>query len=199
MFQSYNLLPSFTAVENVELPMIYGSTRKRRERAKAALDRVGMADRADEMPSMLAHGPRKRVAMARALVAEPRLLLLDEPASGLNESELPGLGELITDLAGQTSVVVIEHRMDLMMSICDEIFVLDFGKVIASGTPEQVQSNPAVTAAYLGETGAEGSVLENATFATGLDDADAVPAPADDGRGDGEVTQAFGKVEGGDE
>jgi branched-chain amino acid transport system ATP-binding protein len=123
-----------------------------RARSIEALDRLGVADRAEEMPGSLAHGPRKRVAMARALAAEPRLLLLDEPASGLNESELPGLGELITDVARDTSVVVIEHRMDLMMSICEQIFVLDFGKVISSGTPAQVQADPAVTAAYLGET-----------------------------------------------
>jgi branched-chain amino acid transport system ATP-binding protein len=192
----------------IAAPWADADERRLRAASLAALDRLGVADRADEMPSMLAHGPRKRVAMARALVAEPRLLLLDEPASGLNESELPGLGELITDLAEQTSVVVIEHRMDLMMSICEQIFVLDFGKVIASGTPAEVQANPAVTAAYLGETDGQGSVLENATLATGLDDADfgagragaaaAAAAPADDGR-DGEITQTFGKAEAGDE
>jgi branched-chain amino acid transport system ATP-binding protein len=195
----------------------WADTDERRLRAQslAALDRLGVADRADEMPSMLAHGPRKRVAMARALVAEPRLLLLDEPASGLNESELPGLGELITELAQQTSVVVIEHRMDLMMSICEQIFVLDFGKVIASGTPAEVQADPAVTAAYLGEAGGDGGVLENAALASGLDDADfaagpagrelagrepaAAAAPADDGLDSGEITQTFEKVEAGDE
>jgi branched-chain amino acid transport system ATP-binding protein len=128
-----------------------------RQRAMTALDRMGVADVADDMPSALAHGPRKRVAMARALVSEPKLLLLDEPASGLNESELPGLGDLICELTTQTSVVVIEHRMDLMMSICERIFVLDFGKVISSGTPEEVQADPAVTAAYLGAEGVEGT------------------------------------------
>jgi branched-chain amino acid transport system ATP-binding protein len=128
-----------------------------RVRALAALGRLGVADLAEERPSALAHGPRKRVAMARALVSEPRLLLLDEPASGLNESELPGLGELICEMAEQASVVVIEHRMDLMMAICEQIFVLDFGKVISAGTPEQVQADPAVTAAYLGTDGAEAS------------------------------------------
>jgi branched-chain amino acid transport system ATP-binding protein len=188
----------------VAAPWADADERRLRAASLAALDRLGVADRADEMPSMLAHGPRKRVAMARALVAEPRLLLLDEPASGLNESELPGLGELITDLAEQTSVVVIEHRMDLMMAICEQIFVLDFGKVIASGTPAEVQANPAVTAAYLGETDGAGSVLENATLATGLDDAGrpgpaAAAAPAGDGRDDSEITQTFGKVEAGDE
>ena len=118
--------------------------------AMSALDRMAVGELADSMPDTLAYGLRKRVALARALVARPRLLLLDEPASGLSEKELPELGELITQVAEDTGVVVIEHRMDLMMSICNTIFVLDFGKLIAAGTPEQVQANPAVTAAYLG-------------------------------------------------
>jgi len=123
-----------------------------------ALDQVGAADLADSMPGALPHGPRKRVALARALVAQPRLLLLDEPASGLSENELPELGELMRRLADEISVVVIEHRMDLMMKVCDTIFVLDFGKVIAAGPPAQVQADPAVTAAYLGaENGAGGN------------------------------------------
>jgi branched-chain amino acid transport system ATP-binding protein len=154
-----------------------------RHRAVAALDRLGVADLADDLPSALAHGPRKRVAMARALVAEPKLLLLDEPASGLNESELPGLGELICELATDTTVVVIEHRMDLMMSICERIFVLDFGKVISSGTPEQVQADPAVTAAYLGTEGVAGA--DEMRAALGLNgpadgpDTGGPPGPAD--------------------
>jgi branched-chain amino acid transport system ATP-binding protein len=132
------------------LPRSDRDERRLREQAIRALDRVGVADLADSMPGELPHGPRKRVALARALAAQPRLLLLDEPASGLSENELPELGQLMRKLADDTSVVVIEHRMDLMMSVCDTIFVLDFGKVIAAGTPEQVQSDPAVTAAYLG-------------------------------------------------
>jgi branched-chain amino acid transport system ATP-binding protein len=132
------------------LPRSDADERRLREQALLALDRVGAADLADSMPGALPHGPRKRVALARALVAQPRLLLLDEPASGLSENELPELGTLMTRLAQDTSLVVIEHRMDLMMSVCDTIFVLDFGKVIAAGTPAQVQADPAVTAAYLG-------------------------------------------------
>ena len=121
-----------------------------RQRSLAALDQVGVADQAGRLPDQLAYGLRKRVALARALVAGPRVLLLDEPASGLSEAELPGLGELITQLAADASVVVVEHRMDLMMSVCQAIAVLDFGKLIAHGTPEEVQADPAVTAAYLG-------------------------------------------------
>jgi branched-chain amino acid transport system ATP-binding protein len=132
------------------LPRSDADERRLRDHAQQVLELAGVGDCADAMPDTLAHGQRKRVALARALVSRPRLLLLDEPASGLAESELAELGELITELARQCTVVVIEHRMDLMMSICELIHVLDFGKAIASGTPEEVQANPAVTAAYLG-------------------------------------------------
>ncbi len=138
------------------LPRSDADERALRERALTALERVGVADLAGHRPETLAHGPRKRVALARALDARPRLLLLDEPASGLSENELPELGELISQLGGETAVVVIEHRMDLMMSVCDTIFVLDFGRVIASGSPAEIQSDPAVTAAYLGAEAADG-------------------------------------------
>ncbi len=126
-----------------------------RDRALAALDRAGLPDAAERLPGQLSYAHRKRVALARALVAEPRLLLLDEPASGLTEGELPELGELISQLAGDACVVVVEHRMDLMMSVCDSIAVLDFGKLIAFGPPQQVQADPAVTAAYLGVEGTD--------------------------------------------
>jgi branched-chain amino acid transport system ATP-binding protein len=132
------------------LPRSDRDERQLRKLAVESLDRVGAADLADASPGTLAYGLRKRVALARALIARPRLLLLDEPASGLAESELPELGDLISRLTDDTSVVVIEHRMDLMMSVCHTITVLDFGKVIADGTPAEVQASPAVTAAYLG-------------------------------------------------
>ena len=127
-----------------------------RQRSLAALDRVGVADEAGRLPDQLAYGLRKRVALARALVTGPRVLLLDEPASGLSEAELPELGDLISSLAEDASVVVVEHRRDLMMSVCQAIAVLDFGRLIAHGTPEAVQADPAVTDAYLGTEGPAG-------------------------------------------
>jgi branched-chain amino acid transport system ATP-binding protein len=139
------------------LPRAGRDERRLRELALQALDRVGAADAAHAMPAELPYGMRKRVALARALAAGPRLILLDEPASGLAETELADLGRLIRGLAAEGSLVVVEHHMDLMMSVCDSITVLDFGKVIAAGTPREVQDDPAVTAAYLGtEAGGTG-------------------------------------------
>jgi len=141
-----------------------------RQRSLAALGRLGVADQADRLPDQLAYGLRKRVALARALATEPRVLLLDEPASGLSEAELPELGDLITELATDASVVVVEHRMDLMMSVCQAIAVLDFGRLIAHGTPEEVQADPAVTDAYLGTedpTGQDGPGEQDGESADG--------------------------------
>ncbi len=142
------------------LPRAGRDERRLRDLARQALDRVGAADAADARPGELSYGMRKRVALARALVAKPSLILLDEPASGLDESELAELVELIRDLATEGSLVVVEHHMDLMMSVCDSITVLDFGKVIATGTPLQVQDDPAVTAAYLGAPGDQAPASE---------------------------------------
>src|SRR6201992_393031 len=132
------------------LPRSDRDERRLRQRALDALDRLGVADLADRKPDTLSYGLRKRVALARALAAEPRLILLDEPASGLPENELPELGDLIRDLTTEAGVVVIEHRMDLVMSVCDTIFVLDFGKLIGHGSRAQAQADPVVPAAYLG-------------------------------------------------
>jgi branched-chain amino acid transport system ATP-binding protein len=137
------------------LPRSERDERRLRQEAGQALDRVGAGEVADARPGELPFGMRKRVALARALAARPKLLLLDEPASGLAEGELAELGGLIRELATEMSLVIVEHHMDLMMSVCDSLVVLDFGKVISRGSPQEVQADPAVTAAYLGASGSE--------------------------------------------
>jgi branched-chain amino acid transport system ATP-binding protein len=122
-----------------------------RDRALAALDELGAAHYADRLPGSLPYPVQKRVALARALVAEPEMLLLDEPASGLGEDEMAELGALIRTLTARMAVVLVEHHMDLVMSVCDRITVLDFGKVVADGPPDEVRDDPAVVDAYLGE------------------------------------------------
>jgi branched-chain amino acid transport system ATP-binding protein len=122
-----------------------------RDRAMAALAELGVDGYAARLPGSLPYPVQKRVSLARALAAEPELLLLDEPASGLGADEMAELGALIGALTERMSVVLVEHHMDLVMSVCDRITVLDFGKVVADGTPDEVRDDPAVIDAYLGE------------------------------------------------
>ena len=124
--------------------------RQVRERSMAALEAVGAARYAAQYPGSLPYPVQKRVALARALVVEPDLLLLDEPAAGLSNDDMDELGATIRELSGRMAVMLVEHHMDLVMSVCDRLTVLDFGKVIANGTPEQIRNDPAVLEAYLG-------------------------------------------------
>lgn len=133
------------------LPRSGREERALRERAMTVLAELGVADHAHRLPPSLPYAIRKRVALARALVAEPELLLLDEPASGLSDEEMAALGDLIRGLTDRMSVMLVEHHMDLVMRVCDDITVLDFGRVIAHGSPDQVRTDPAVLAAYLGD------------------------------------------------
>jgi branched-chain amino acid transport system ATP-binding protein len=142
------------------LPRSSRDERRLRQVASEALDLVGAGAVADTLPGELPYGMRKKVALARALAAKPKLLLLDEPASGLAEEELAELGRLIRALAAQMSLVIVEHHMDLMMSVCDSLVVLDFGKVISHGTPQEIQADPAVTAAYLGTSESAGDTSD---------------------------------------
>ena len=122
-----------------------------RLRAQALLSRLGLSGVAGRLPGQLPYGLQKRVVMARALIAEPSLLLLDEPASGLGERDMGDLRGLLGELRQQMGVLLIEHHMDVVMSVCDRLVVLDFGRVIATGTPEVIRANPEVTTAYLGQ------------------------------------------------
>ncbi|MEV8508709.1 ABC transporter ATP-binding protein [Actinoplanes sp. NPDC051475] len=141
--QGVGLFSGLTVLENV-LVAAPGGT----DRAMAALERCGVGPQAKDLPGKLPYALRKRVALARALVAEPRLLLLDEPAGGLGAEEIDELRELIDGLP--CSVLLVEHHMDLVMAVCDEILVLDFGRPVAYGTPAEIRTDEAVADAYLG-------------------------------------------------
>ncbi len=121
-----------------------------KERVQAALERVYVGGVAQRRADTLAYPDTKRVSIARALVAEPEILLLDEPAGGLGPQDIEWLNGLINNLKSQTSIIIVEHHMDVVMSVCDRIYVLNFGEIIASGTPSQVREDQAVIHAYLG-------------------------------------------------
>jgi ABC-type branched-subunit amino acid transport system ATPase component len=122
-----------------------------RARALGLLRRVGMADRADEPAASLSYGEQRRVEIARALAASPAVLLLDEPTAGMNPAEVASIGEVIREVArGGQSVLLVEHNVKLVMDVCDRVTVLDFGKVIAEGTPAEVSRDAGVIAVYLG-------------------------------------------------
>jgi branched-chain amino acid transport system ATP-binding protein len=126
------------------------------ERVDWALAQVGLAEFRDAYPSDLSHGRRKLIGVARALAASPQLVLLDEPAAGLDTSESQVLGTHLRGLldAGIT-VFLIDHDMALVLNVCDYLYVLDFGRIVAQGTPAEIRVNPAVVAAYLGEHAGE--------------------------------------------
>jgi branched-chain amino acid transport system ATP-binding protein len=143
--QGVGQFAGMTVLENV---MVGARHRHAESEALAALDRCGVARYADVHPGALPYAIRKRIELARALVAKPRILMLDEPAGGLDADEIAWLAALIKETG--TTVLLVEHHMDLVMSVCDEILVLDFGKPIALGSPAEISADPKVTEAYLG-------------------------------------------------
>ena len=163
--QGVGLFPELTVLENVmigdnksaksglvssALGLSGKDEAKLKQRAMTALERVYASGIADRRADSLPYPVTKRVAIARALVSEPKILLLDEPAGGLGAQDIEWMNSLIHNLAAQCSVILVEHHMDVVMSVCDRLYVLNFGEVIASGDVETVRRDPAVVAAYLG-------------------------------------------------
>jgi branched-chain amino acid transport system ATP-binding protein len=168
-FQNIRLFPEMTVLENVMigrhcrtkaglLGAILRNKQTLREeqdtvrRSVALLEKIGLAASANELAKNLSYGAQRRLEIARALATEPVILLLDEPAAGMNPQETADLDDLITGIRDEgISILLIEHDMKLVMSLSDHIFVMDYGRKIAEGKPEEVRANPEVIKAYLGE------------------------------------------------
>ncbi len=168
-FQNLALFRSMSVLDNVmvghhsrtrggflanalRMPRAVREDRTARDKAQALIAVLGLEAHADTAVSELPFGTQKRVELARALAAEPKLLLLDEPASGLNHEEVGALGTLVQELRRRfaLTVLLVEHHMGLVMRISDRVVALNFGRVIAEGSPDEVQRHPEVVRAYLG-------------------------------------------------
>ena len=169
-FQNIRLFKNMTALENVKvamhkdikygtlaailrLPSYYREEERVQKQAEELLRVVGLYEKRDERASNLPYGEQRRLEIARALAADPKILFLDEPAAGMNPQETADLTALIHRIKDQfnVTIVLIEHDMSLVMNICERIYVLDYGKCIANGAPEEIQNNEFVIRAYLGE------------------------------------------------
>jgi len=165
-FQRLEVFGSLTARENIMVAAeIRNGWSKAKDDPKAMteeiLERVGLTSVAEDPVDSMPTGLARLVELGRALATRPQLLLLDEPGSGLDTNETDALGDLLIDLAGEgMAILLVEHDVELVMRVCQHIYVLDFGKLIAEGSPAQIQANEAVQAAYLGAENEEIHVFE---------------------------------------
>jgi branched-chain amino acid transport system ATP-binding protein len=159
-FQHGHLFGGLSVRENVEVAAlgVGAGPRAARERAGRVLETLGLAGRADEPAAGLPHGDERKVGVARALATEPNYVLMDEPAAGLSEPEVPALIEVIRSVRDDhgAGVLLVDHNMALIMRVCDRIHVLDQGRTLAEGTPGEIRANIDVTSAYLGGSGVQG-------------------------------------------
>jgi branched-chain amino acid transport system permease protein len=167
-YQNLRLFPQMSVIENVLVgmhtvtraplwqrlvftPAVRREESASSERATLLLNRVGLGRRVDQQARNLPYGEQRRLEIARALASDPRLLLLDEPTAGMNPAEVDEIAALIRSIAAERrTILLVEHNMPLVMGICERITVLDFGRVIAEGTPAEVSADEAVIEAYLG-------------------------------------------------
>lgn len=158
-FQEVATFPELTVFENVELGALGAGLGRRaaRKRASALIERIGLEELMHMPASALPHGDERRVGIARAAAVQPNYLLLDEPAAGLDDDESLALTETIVEVRDElgSGILLVEHDMRVIFRVCERIQVLDYGKSIAVGPPEEIRKNKAVIAAYLGEKGAE--------------------------------------------
>lgn len=169
-FQNIRLFKQLTVLDNVKiamhknikygvlagilrLPKYYSEEERVEKEAIALLKEVGLDHKKEELACNLPYGEQRRLEIARALATNPKILFLDEPAAGMNPQETNDLTKLIHDIKDKfnVTIILIEHDMSLVMSICERIYVLDYGKCIANGVPEEIKNNPRVIEAYLGE------------------------------------------------
>lgn len=159
-FQTIRLFRELTVLENVEVAAVSMglSRRNARQRALEVLEEIGIARWAEMLAGVLPYGLERRVEVARALATEPKFLFLDEPAAGLNEDESEELLEVLAAIPARKNLgmLIVDHDMRLIMRLCHRLHVLNFGKTIGEGTPEEVRQIPAVLQAYLGKAAAGG-------------------------------------------
>ncbi|WP_235738599.1 ABC transporter ATP-binding protein [Nocardioides alcanivorans] len=162
-FQRLEAFGSLSVRDNVRVALdisggLGGLMRNPRAKVDQVLERVGIGEYADERADAIPTGTARLLELARCLVGDPTLLLLDEPSSGLDETETDAFGELLIALAAEgKAILMVEHDMDLVMTVCDDIHVLDFGEIICSGSPAAVRADERVQAAYLGSSDTPGT------------------------------------------